>query len=203
MVIDNDIVQINDVQVVSQQNVLNTFYYMIQVVTAGIILVDLLLEFRDQVTSAIRGIQNPNLEHVELNILNLTDGVNRDTLALGNFGSDSTGGTVSSSYVAAGWKLAVGSLLTRPGGKRFAGIGEARILGNEYDPDGGSASDVSAILDEDLLVFGAVAGEAIMVPVIVGRDVLGALDLTRVAPITQAVQQLTMRSQVSRRVPTT
>jgi len=199
MLNDGDIVQITDFQRASSVDTINTFFYVVEVIVAGIELLDLMLKFRDSVQDAIRDIQTASLEHLTLGIENLTNGIDIDQIAIGEFGTDLTGGPIQPTYVAAGYKLNVADRTTRAGGKRFGGIGEDRMVGNNYNPITAADAALETALSAALVVTGAILGNGVMTPIVVGRDILGALDLDRTAVIISANSFASIRSQVSRR----
>lgn len=182
------------------EEVLNIFYYVWNLVEEGVALYDLLLEFKDVVWDIVRLSQNADVVTNNFVARNLSNGVDIDTLNSGDLGLDATGGDVCPSYVAAGYALNVGTLETRPGSKRIAGPGEQRVNDNDYVPGGTVATDIETAFAATLPVTGVVVGEGDLIPYIIGRDVLGALDLLRTQPVLSCQVSATIRSQVSRRV---
>lgn len=200
MLNDGDVVQIKDVQAITGRQVLNVFFYVIEVLTAGIELLDVLISFRDLIVDDMRLIQGDHIEHTELIGENLTNGIDIETLILGLNGQDVTGGPPLPDYVAGSYRLNVGDKTTRPGGKRIAGIGESRVISNTYNPVTPGNDTFVAGLSFAEAVVGVPDGAGIMVPIVVGRDALGALDLTRTSVILSATTQNNIKTQVSRRV---
>lgn len=203
VVVDSDIVRIEDRSTLYGKSVLNVFWYLIEVVTAGITLVDIMTEFRDIVTDAIAGIQTADLTHSRMIITNATNEVDIASTSTPIVGTDLTGGESMPSYVAASVRLFVPDQTTRRGGKRFAGIGEDRVDGNDLDLILLDEAAMEAALAIDLDITGAVEGEGVAKPIVVGRfPVTGHIDLSRFSLITVAGVIDEISSQVSRKVLT-
>lgn len=200
MTLENgDIVSITVEQSLLAEDVLNVFYYVWDVLEEGVIILDLLIEFRDFVWGFVRAGQNPEVVTNNFVGRNLTNGIDIETLNDGTIGTDVTGGDVSPSSLAAGYALNVGTLLTRPGSKRFAGTSEQRVDDNDYDAGGVVSSQIETAIAATLDVSGPAVGEGDMIPNIVGRDEFGALDLNRKQPVLTVAVAPTIRTQVSRR----
>lgn len=197
---DNDVLSITVEQELLGEDLINIFYYVWEAVNFGVTLLDILTDFKDDVWDAIRAGMNPDLSAVNFVGRNLTNGLDIDNLVGPVNGLDITGGDVSPSYVAAGYSLLVGSLETRPGSKRFAGTSEQRVNDNDYIAGGTVSADIETLLAARITVSGLLIGDGDIVPYIVGRDLLGALDLTRIQPVQAAQVSSTIRSQTSRRV---
>ncbi|MCK5643812.1 MAG: hypothetical protein KAJ19_23635 [Gammaproteobacteria bacterium] len=200
MLDDGDILSVTVEQTSLGEDILNIFYYVYEVSLIGATILDVLLEFQQSVWTFVRGGMNPDMETNAYVGRNLSNGVDIETLVFPQIGLDITGGDISPTSLAAGYSLLVGSLETRPGSKRFAGISEQRVNDNIYDAGGVIAANIESSLAQILDVVGAVSGEGSAIPTIVGRDILGALELTRTQPVITAEVAGTVRTQVSRRV---
>lgn len=196
---DDDVLSITVEQTLLSEDVINVFYYVWNVVDAGVTLLDVLSLFKAAVWNFVRAAQTPDVTTNNFVARNLTNGVDIETLNEGTVGLDATGGDVTPSYTAIGFTLNVGTLLTRPGSKRIAGPGEQRVNDNDYDGGGTVSDDIEDKFAATLPVTGASVGEGDAIPHIVGRDILGALDLNRIQPILTVSVSPTIRTQTSRR----
>lgn len=202
MLEDGDVVKITVKQTLNAEDVINVFFYVYDLIILGVNLTDVIIDFRDQVWALIRTGQVPEIETTEIIGENVTNGVDINAVSLSIFGLDASGLAVLPSYVAAGYRLNVGDKTTRPGAKRFSGVGEGRVTDNDYDPGSGVQFNIEEILAEAITADHNPVGTALLTPVIVGRDIVGALDLTRISPIISATLAPTIRTQVSRRPKT-
>lgn len=201
MLTDGDVVKITSKSNYEGEELVNVFFYLVDALVAGVALIDIVTQFVDDVIDALRPLQVGSLTHTVATIENVTNGIDVDTLIINGGGQDTGGGAQTPSYVAAGYRLNVGDRTTRDGSKRFGGIGENRVAGNDYEPDAIPAATFLTRLPLTLDVVGTPTGTADLIPIIVGRDILGALDLGRLSPIVSATQLGDIRSQVSRRSP--
>jgi hypothetical protein len=200
MLNNGDIIRITDFQIYIGEDALNVYFYEISGLSAGVVLLDLLLVFEDTVMNPVADLQVSALQHLSLRAENVTNGIDLDTLATNAFGEDPAPGPPLPSYVAAGFDLLVGDKTTRSGGKRFTGIGEERVANNVYNPVSADAELVQDRLAQVLTVTGLVTGSMLATPVIVGRfPITGHIDLSRVSTIIEALTVIDIRSQVSRR----
>lgn len=165
-----DLLQFVDKQVFLSQEILNVYYYRyFAVVGVGVEAYEELADdWVDNILTPIRLIQSTILDHTTLEIRNLTNGLDvyEATVNL-NGGVSSTEDTVRSSFEAASFKLQRGSLATRNGAKRFAGLPESMWSGNTYSGDPDLITDVRAALARNLQI-GLVDVAA---PVIVHRPI--------------------------------
>ena len=196
---DEDVIAIKVEQELLGEEVLNIFYFLYELGIIGVTLVDLLSEFKLAVWDLVRIGQHPDVSTINMQAQNLTNGVDVDDLPLSDIGVDTTGGDVLPSSTAAGYVLNVGSRETRPGGKRIAGISDARVTDNAYDAGGTISADIEDAFAVSLDVSGLIIGEGVLIPYVVGRDLLGIIDLNRIQPIASAAVSALIRTQTSRR----
>lgn len=200
MLNDDDIVRVTVNQELAGVDIKNVFFYLIEVLVAGSTLLDVLADFRDNVWTFIRALQVSDIETLTLVGENLTNGIDIDSLTIGANGTDATGGSVQPSYVAAGYRFNVLDKTTRPGGKRFAGIGESRVIENAYNPDATANTIAIGALAYTFPIIGVPTGTGDAIPIVVGRNLDGSLDLTRFSRVSSVDDSLTIRTQTSRRV---
>lgn len=193
-----DAVRITTFATYEEQSVLNVFFYLIEVLVVGVELIDLLGEFRDSVRSFMLGIQNTGMQHNTIKGENVTNGLDVEVLVSSIAGTDSAGEQVNP-FTAAGFDLFVADRTTRKGSKRFAGVSEGRMNGNLYIGPDPETDDLSDALAAILIASGVPTGSARMTPVVVGRDATGALDLSRIADVVNALVRTNVTSQVSRK----
>jgi len=202
MLQDDDIVRITVKQTIVSEDIFNVFFYLVEVLVTGATLLDLLTDFRDSVWTVLQGLQSEDLTSLTAVAENLTNGIDVDTLTLNSGGLDLAAGPILPSYVAAGYRLNVIDKTTRPGAKRIAGIGETRVSFNLYSPNGAASVLAVAALATTFAYTGTPTGSGDAVPIVVGRDTFGAVDLTRFSRVSSVTELTTIRSQVSRRIPT-
>lgn len=165
-----DLLQLVDNQTYLGQQVLNVYYYRITSITplADPYLPTLGDWWESEVLPAITAIQLNSLVHVSREWRNLTNGTDLYTDTTAVPGVQTTGsGNASPSYVSAGFMLQRESLVTRNGYKRFAGISDANIAGNEWLEDGTTISNLEEALASDIFAGLVQVAE----PVIVKRPI--------------------------------
>jgi hypothetical protein len=199
MLVDQDIIRITDKQIASSKAFVNLYFYRVSVSVPGITLLNVASAFRLIVTAKIRALQVAACTHEEFVIENLTNAIDIDTQISVQAGLDTNGGPVQPTYLAASYRLNVSDKTTRPGGKRISGIGEERVASNNYVPDETANDEAEAALAEQFGVVGVPVGDGVAIPIVVGRDILGALDLDRVSVISSASAAFFIKTQVSRR----
>lgn len=196
--VDGDIIQINAEQELAGESILNIFYYITSLLVTGVTLLDILIEFRDLVIEAQRELQATELTHTNIHAQNLSNELDEEDLVLGLDGVDSAG-EVLSTFTAAGFALLVETKITRNGAKRVAGILEGRVNGQVYIAGEGLDTAYAEALAALIPVTGTPSGVATMFPIVVGRDLLGALDLTKFNVVTSAIVKTNITSQTSRK----
>lgn len=199
MLNDQDIIRITDEQISSSKDFVNVFFYIIDVLVVGIELLDVLADFRDNVMDFVRGVQVAATTHVDLIGENLTNGIDIDTLITGSIGTDTGGGPVLPTYVAGGYRFNVLDKTTRPGGKRISGIGEIRVASNNYDPEATAEALLVGAFAAPFTVTGTPSGTGTATPIVVGRNILGQIDLARFSVVSSVTTASFIKSQVSRR----
>lgn len=162
-----DLWQVTDFQLYLEQQVLNVYFYRVTSVTGvnddGYD--DMLDWFETNIITPVRAIQIPALNHFQLEIRNLSNGVDITTRAEDLDGTRSAGSpTPTPSYVSAGFKLIRESLVTRNGYKRYAGISEGDTTGNEFALAGSSLTDdIEAALASDVVLGLVTVAEPVIV----------------------------------------
>lgn len=130
-----DLLQIVDEQEYLGEQVLNVYYYRwfsapsVDNTPYGA----MLTSFRDKVVNVVADLQNEGLEHVRLEIKNLSNGIDFAENIISEFGSyPGATGTYLPSFNALSFKLVRDSLVTRNGAKRIAGLTDGMQNGNEF-----------------------------------------------------------------------
>nr|CRY97733.1 hypothetical protein [uncultured prokaryote] len=165
-----DLLQITDFQTYLSQQVLNVYYYRVTTVTpqtndAYEIYLD---HLENEIIPAVAAVQVNTLVHESLELRNLSNGIDIVSRVVGTSGALSGGSGLSTpSYVAVTFRLLRESLTTRNGYKRFGGIADGYIDGNEFTPGAGEVADIEAALAADVTSGIATIGE----PVIVKRPI--------------------------------
>lgn len=150
-----DLLQCIDNQVYLGQQVLNVYYYRVVSITelGGAYLSSINDQFTANVLAAVTDLQNSGVEHVSREWKNLTNEV--DLFVDGEVfpgTSGSTDATGEPSFVSAGFILRRESLATRNGYKRFCGLTEGQVAGNNYVGDAGVITAIETALAEDLFL---------------------------------------------------
>lgn len=165
-----DLLQLIDNQVYLGQQILNVYYYRVVSITG---LADGYLSaingyWEEQVLESILQIQASQLEHVSREWKNLSNGIDLfvdGTVIPGeSVHSDSA---LLPSFISAGFILRRESLATRNGYKRFAGLSDTDVDGNEWTGTATQITDIEEALAADL-TGGLVS---IVEPVIVKRPI--------------------------------
>lgn len=165
-----DLIQCVDNQLYLGQQVLNVFYYRVTSITglSDGYLNDLNDRWEEGILEKIRQIQATQLQHTSREWKNLTNGV--DLLVDGTVidgAASHSDANLEPSFVSAGFILRRESLATRNGYKRFAGLSETDITGNEWTGDMTAIHDIETALAADLVEGLATLAE----PVIVRRPI--------------------------------
>lgn len=149
----------------------------------------------------INPILNPAAELVQVEVLNLTNGVGLGDAAVSQPGDHA--GAVLPPFVAAGFRLNRATQTTRHGYKRFAGINEEDVA-NGLIVSGAQSlfDDVATALGESVIVSGTVDLDFEIRPIIVGRTLVDGtyvIDLTRTNEIA-SVTVLNPTTQNTRKI---
>ena len=131
-----DFIRVTDKQILDGQTVLNVFFYRVVSIT-GITdgyLGSLAAWFDLHVTTAIQGVQHAAINHKEMFLENLTNGVDIYTYVYpGDRKGITTSGDVMPSFVTWGFQLMRENRNTRHGYKRFSGVGEVQVSNGQPD----------------------------------------------------------------------
>lgn len=130
-----DLLQIIDKQVYLGEELMNVYYYRYSSAPAvgNAIYEELLGDFRDNIVEAIVDVQVTALEHTELEIKNLSSGVEFAILPINLTGViPAAEEALAPSYVSINFRLLRDSLVTRNGSKRISGLTDLSIEGNEF-----------------------------------------------------------------------
>lgn len=165
-VAQGDLIQITDVQEYLGQELLNVYYYRYILVAGATndIYPSLADWFEDNIIANVILVQNDVLVHSEIDIRNLTNGVDiyeRPISIPGDVVEASTGWQPS--YVSINFKLVRESLVTRNGNKRLGGLCESMIAGNTFTFPSGAQASIEAALADDVTLGATVTFEPIIV----------------------------------------
>jgi len=163
-----DLIRCVDFQSLLGQTVLNVYYFIWTPVLPGSdgYLEDANTSFLDLYMPSITAVQVNTLEHTHREWRNLTNGVDLfddDTVIPGDIDS----GQPLNSFTSLGFMLRRDSLVTRNGYKRFAGLVEGDVQGNDWVGGDTRIDNLKAALMETL-VTGIVPSLA---PIIVKRPI--------------------------------
>lgn len=132
-----DLLQVTSKQRLFGQSCLNVFHYRVTSITGldDTAYSQMWTWFLGSIGLAMRNIQSSVIAFESVEIRNLSNGVDfyeQPFTATGNVAA--TEATTLPSAVSIGFKLVRESLVTRNGYKRFAGVPEAWVTGNNYTP---------------------------------------------------------------------
>lgn len=165
-----DLIEIVDYQTYLGEAVLNVYYYLSQ--NANVVdsdyLESLSTAFTGGVLAAVTELQVEGLLHANRTIKNLSNGVDFfvDTdVVTGQIAAPLA--TYMPSYVSAGFMLVRSNLNTRNGYKRFSGLTEGNVQGNDLVSFGTSVDDIEDSLAQELITLLSDT----FIPVIVKRPI--------------------------------
>lgn len=196
----NDILEIKLCQEMLGQEVCVVFGLRVDVTAGGISLEDLLEEISIDLGALMNAFQSGFVSNKEVRGLNLTTGLLEAVVPWP--GSGTVGGQVLPSFVAASIKLNRTTRITRPGGKRLAGIAEEMQDQGILNLDAfNKMQDVADWFGDSHDYLTPLGGTATVTPVIIGRGADGAYDLSRINVISSGVARGRLTTQNSRKVP--
>ena len=165
-----NLIQITDQQSYLGQELLNIYYYLAGTSNPdGVAALESLADFFNAtLLPAVTSLQVDSLNHFTRQYKNLSNGVDffvDTTVQPGQIAADTV--ALLPSYVSLGFMLVRSSLVTRNGFKRFGGLHEGQITGNEY---AGSMTPIHGL--EDVLAQHVITlSEDEFDPVIVKRPI--------------------------------
>lgn len=165
-----DLLQITDYQEYLGEEMLNVYYYRWFSAPSidNSVYPPLLSSFILKVVDPVLEVQNGGVEHTKLQIKNLSNAVDFYELPVNAFGQfPGAEAEYEPSYVTVGFKLIRDSLVTRNGYKRYSGLVNAQVSGNDYLDSGAVETNIEAGL-ADLLTVGLIDVAA---PIIVKRPI--------------------------------
>lgn len=192
------IIQIRDCQSLFGDQLCNIFYYVVKIWTGNATMRNILEAFEAQVITPVSGMQTASLLHNALRGDDLTDGITFFETDPNIAGSFAVGDTLPS-LVALAMRLNRTTKITRPGQKRFAGLSEAVVEINKFITTTAELIAAQAAVASDLVVNAPFPDDGLLTPIIVGRDILGHLDLNRFVEVSSVSLVEPVSSQVSRK----
>lgn len=165
-----DLIQFVDNQTYLGETILNVYNYRVTSITGltGDYLQVLAEEFRDTVIAAVREIQVDVLVHTTLEARNLSNNLDFYELAVNQAGVIAAAAdNLQPTFITAGFQLLRESLATRNGYKRFSGLNDLQVEGNELTLDSADVTAIQNALAADIVIGLATVAE----PVIVRRPI--------------------------------
>lgn len=202
-IVVGDILQITDVQTYLSQVCLNVYFYRVTLAQAQVEYDDVRSCFQSDMQASVLGFQADAVQHYQVAIRNLTNGIDVVEFATNSYGGNAGEGMPS--FVAYGFRLYRTNASTRHGQKRFVGCMEAHIQNNA--PVAGILATLTACataLKSKITYPGGATDQFEAEPVIVGRfpeshPDHGKLDLATINPVANATF-VRVTSQTTRRV---
>lgn len=195
-----DVFRITSCAELFDQQVCNVFYYLVAAWTGNVSLEDVIDEFIATVLDAVNDIQSSSLVYSNVALADaMTPSVafEKPYTAAGAYATSPS----LPSYAAFGFKLVRSTPVTRNGSKRFAGVCEDQVTGNDITSlPAGSQATIEAALAANLEVTGTVDGSATLIPVIVRFSPLDPYQVVEANPITEAQMKVAVTTQNSRKV---
>jgi len=148
-----DLLQIIDHQTYLGEDLMNVYYYRWFTAPAldNVVYTDLLDDFKEVVLDKVKEVQVSALEHTTLEIKNLSNGVDFALLVVDETGViPAAEDALLPSYVSMGFRLLRDSLVTRNGSKRYAGVIETAVEGNEFVGYGAAIAAIETALSDNL-----------------------------------------------------
>lgn len=201
-IVVGDILQITDVSTYLSQVCLNVYFYRVTLAEASAEYADVNSCFLSDMQAAVLGFQADSVQHYQVSIRNLTNGIDVVEFATNNYGGNAGDGMPS--FVAYGFRLFRTNATTRHGAKRFVGCMEAHVQNNAAVA--GIVATLNACanaLKAKITYPGGASDQFEAEPVIVGRfpqshPDAGQLDLSTINPVANATY-VRVTSQTTRR----
>lgn len=198
MALLGDVFQILFEQELLGQVIRNVFGYVVSVADPAGTPEEIADRMIIEVGNVFSTIQVGTLNNVQVAVKNLDDATEFIEKGWAGSGLDGTGGPVLPSYVAAGFKMLRGDTDTRNGSKRIAGVGEDRVVNNDWTLFDQAAG--LAVQDAFEATVFITPSTMEMEPIIIGRDpITGQPDSGRIAPIIEVQAQSIITTQNSRK----
>jgi len=182
------------------QDVCNIFHYIVAAWTGNVSLEDVIDEFIDAVVTKIDDIQSNSVVY---QMVSIADAMSPEVYFEKPYTVTASGTTSPSlpSYAAYGFKLVRTDRTTRNGYKRFAGVGEEQVSGNDVvSPSGAGYTALETALAADLAVTGSGGGSATLAPAIVRMSPLDPYQVSEVNLVSAAELNPIITTQNSRKV---
>lgn len=125
----DDIIKVEVYQTYLEKNMVNSLFYKILSIVSGAVVDAVLEALVEYIVDSFLPLQSEQVSHVGQTVYNLTDDISTLDVAYTVIGGG-IGTEFQPSFVAMGWKKAVGTRLTRPGSLRIGGIQEDMSTGN-------------------------------------------------------------------------
>lgn len=193
-----NMIRIQDCQTLFDQSLCNIFYYIVKVWTGNADMADILDAFEADMINVIKDLQTPSIVHDHLRGDDLTDEVTFFEQDPNIAGIYAVGDTLPT-LVAAAFRLNRTTKITRPGQKRIAGLSENLMELNKFLTTTAGFPAAEVAMAADLVVNTPSAGDGVLSPVIIGRNLDGTLDLSRYSEVSSASAVPNVSSQVSRK----
>jgi len=197
-----DVIQIADVQTFLSQRLLNVYFYEVVSADPDATLENVAQSFELQVATEVAALQSNAVTHSQIQVKNLTNGIDIWEEPASIIGTATTGNNTPS-FTALGFRLIRSTAVTRHGSKRIGGLVEEQINGNTIESaQMVTVAAVQAAMASNITAEGTTADFELR-PVIVGRFPQGSpnageLDLSVINPVS-AVQYIRVTTQTTRR----
>lgn len=200
--LNNNILQIDDLQTYLGQTVLNVYHFQVSDLASLADYESIANVFQGEIIDTVKAHQNNALTHTRIIVRNLSNGIDiyEKPIAI----SGSYGDSPASSLLSFAFRLVRSSLATRHGQKRFAGVGENMVVGNDAEAVIMPALNATAVaIGSGFSIDSGGDYDFTAKPVILGRfptghAQAGEIDITVVNPVLSA-QYIRLTTQTTRR----
>lgn len=166
-----DLLQIIDKQTYLGQEILNVYYYRWFSVPSvdNTVYEELVTDFGNVIIGEVKELQGELLVHTSIQLKNLSNNVDFYEKPINVTGQRAqTNVTALPSYVSVGFKLIRDSLVTRNGFKRYGGLTDGTVNGNDW---AGDPADITAV-ENALSQFLSVGLVDVAAPIIPKRPIV-------------------------------
>lgn len=150
-----DVLRITLVSLYGSVNARNVFYYLVTSLTGAVTLNEVADDWFNSFDESLKAVTNEGITFSAVEMLNFTNGIDFDTLALtGELGG--VAGEILPPYAAWGFRYNRASAMSRHGYKRFIGVSESQQQAGVATAGAQTLlGNLAAVLDNTVVIGGA------------------------------------------------